>query len=546
MPRISTALTVLGLGLAAIVAAAQNAPQPPAISVSTRLVQVGVIVRDKNGPVADLTKDDFVLLDRGKTQKISVFSVESGAAPPSAQSAQPLPPNTFSDLPHFGRNRPRSVTIVLLDNLNTLSGSTPQPYETTPYWLEDHALANAKQHLLEFFKQLDPSDRIAVYGLTDSLHVLCDFACDRDQLMAVVGKYDATSKTQREEAEPGSMHTPQGRDFDEHIDADLQTLAALKNQGRAEATIAALTAIANHVADIPGRKNLLWLTANLPFSGEAIARILGRANISAYPVDARGLLPRSPTLSPEAGSNLGDAYVRGALGMNETPAETDNPIGVDAMQKMAEETGGRAFVNTNDLTGAIRDAVEDSAVTYTLGFYIGSDSLDAKFHELKVQVKREGLTTRYPKGYFAVRDAPPTKDQNWKMVVTAVHSPVESSVIPLQAQVDRISQPLPNSLRLLCSIDIHHLQLVQTGDLRQGSVSVYVIEQDGIGRVLSQWSKAYDLRLSEQQYAALLKSGLPFSQEVQPKAGVTTLRVLVEDPATAEIGSLIIPLSAIK
>jgi hypothetical protein len=131
-------------------------------------------------------------------------------------------------------------------------------------------------------------------------------------------------------------------------------------------------------------------------------------------------------------------------------------------------------------------------------------------------------------------------------VVTAVQSPIESSVIPLQAKVDRVSQPLPNSLRLLCSIDIHSLRLVQSGNLHKGAVSVYVIQQDGVGKVLSQWTKTYDLQLSEKQYAALLKSGMPFSQDVLPKAGLTTLRILVEDPATAEIGSLIIPLSQVK
>ncbi len=215
------------------------------------------------------------------------------------------------------------------------------------------------------------------------------------------------------------------------------------------------------------------------------------------------------------------------------------------MQKLADETGGEAFVNTNDITGAIRKAVEDSAVTYTLGFYIDPHAADGKFHELKVQVRREGLTIRYPKGYFADDDAAPTKDQNWKTVLTAVQSPIESSVIPLQAKVDRVNEPLPNSLRILCSIDIHDLRLVQTGDLRRGAVSVYVIQQDEAGKVLSQWSETYDLRLSVKQYTALLKSGMPFRQDVQPKAGATTVRVLVEDPATAEVGSLIIPLSQV-
>jgi VWFA-related protein len=545
MTRISTALAFFALGLAAITASAQNTPQAPAISVSTRLVQVGVIVRDKNGPVADLKKDDFAVLDRGKAQKISVFSVESSES--ALQDAQPLPQNTFSDLPQYANNKPRSVTIVLLDNLNTLTGSAPLANETTPFWLEDLALANAKQHLLEFLNQLDPHDRLAIYGLTDTLHVLCDFTCDRAQLLAIVNRYDPTSKSQRDMAEPGQYHFPDQDSplFNNAMSAGEKHLAELNNGARAEASMAALTAIAAHVANIPGRKNLLWLTANLPFSGAAIARILARANIAAYPVDARGLLPLTPANTRDD-IGFGEGQARSVLGLTARTEQSDQPTGIDAMQKMADDTGGRAFVNTNDLTGAIRKAIEDSAVTYTLGFYIATDSLDGQFHELKVQVKREGLTIRYPKEYFAGEDAAPTKDQNWKTVVTAVQSPIESSVIPLQAKVDRVDQPLPNSLKLMCSIDIHELRLVQTGDLRKGAVSVYVVQQDGAGKVLSQWNKTYDLRLSEKQYAALLKSGMPFSQDVQPKTSTTTLRILVEDPATAEVGSLIIPLSEIK
>jgi hypothetical protein len=78
--RSPTAIALLTFGLAAIGVSAQNAPNPPAISVSTRLVQVGVIARDKNGPVADLTKDDFVLLDRGKPQNVLAAACAAVAA----------------------------------------------------------------------------------------------------------------------------------------------------------------------------------------------------------------------------------------------------------------------------------------------------------------------------------------------------------------------------------------------------------------------------------------------------------------------------------
>lgn len=52
----------------------------PQIRVSTRLVEIGVIVRDKNGPVSNLTKNDFTVLNRGKSQTIRIFAVKPSAA----------------------------------------------------------------------------------------------------------------------------------------------------------------------------------------------------------------------------------------------------------------------------------------------------------------------------------------------------------------------------------------------------------------------------------------------------------------------------------
>lgn len=542
MSRVSAVLAFIALALEAIAVSAQDAPQLPKIRVSTRLVQLEVIVRDKNGPVADLTKDDFVVLDRGKPQGISLFSVESGRS--ENHLVQPLPQNTFSDLPQDGVGAPRSLTIVLLDNLNTLSGSAPLPYETTPFWLEDHALANAKQRLIEFLKQADPRDRIAIYGLTQSLHVLCDFTCDREQLLSVVSKYDVTSHTQRDTAEPGNFHLPNTPDVvSEHLDEEAQELAALNNQARAQTTMAALSAIAAHIADIPGRKNLLWLTANLPFSGRLMARILSRANIAAYPVDARGLLPRAPQ------GNLGgvvdaDAFALGTLGG--PPAMSPEPIGIGAMHDMADDTGGRAFVNTNDLTGAIRQAIDDSAVTYTLGFYIRNESIDGKFHEIKLEVKRKGVILHYPKGYFAFQDLSVTKEENHSNMLAAVHSPIESSAIPVQVRIERVEKPLPHCLSISGSIDIHKVQILQNAGVRKVALDVVTVEQDQSGKVVAQSGSTINVDFSDKRYTDYVKSGVPFHQYVQPKADATTLRILVEDPSNAEVGSLIIPLSAIK
>lgn len=526
-----------------LLATRQQQAKQPVLHETTHLVHVSVIVTDKNGhPVTDLSQGEFIVKDRGRVQKIGLFSRDAANA--ASQERQVLPRNMFSDQPQYNGESPNGVTIVLLDNLNSITGSAPLPYEDTPYWLEDHALANAKQHLMAFLKDLDPNDRIAIYGLTDRLHVLCDFTCSRQQLLEVVSKYDATSQTMREAVEPGNSHTNPAMapgDFNEPLDQSAQALAAMNNERREEATMAALAAIAAHAADIPGRKNLLWLTSNLPFSGDAIARVLARGNIVAYPLDARGLLPRAPR-ETFTGVVDEDAYARGQMGA--PPAMSQQPVGIPAMERMADDTGGRALVNTNDLTSAIRSVVEESAVTYTLGFYVDAKSLDGKLHELKVQVTRPGLSVRYPKGYFAFKDEPATKNEQQENFLAAVRSPLDSAAIPLVVRAVRVDQPA-DTVQIAGSIGLKDLEMDEQNGTRNGIVDLYFIAQDAAGNVLGQAATHLRLKLTEQQYQDYLKSGITFRDQLRVKKETAVVRVVVQDPATSEVGSVIIPLSKI-
>src|SRR5579863_1258196 len=115
-----------------------ESPESPVVRSATHLVRLNVIVDDKTGhPVSNLRQQDFTVTDRGHPEKIGFFSIDSATT--TTQPRAPLPQNTFSDEPRYHRGSPNGVTIVLLDNLNTLTGAAPDPYETTPFWLEDHA-----------------------------------------------------------------------------------------------------------------------------------------------------------------------------------------------------------------------------------------------------------------------------------------------------------------------------------------------------------------------------------------------------------------------
>jgi hypothetical protein len=82
-------LFVVGIAAGANSVRAQtDASQQQPLRATTRLVQIAVLVQDKNGnPVTGLTKDDFEIFDRKKPQKIDLFSVETNEASPHSRVA---------------------------------------------------------------------------------------------------------------------------------------------------------------------------------------------------------------------------------------------------------------------------------------------------------------------------------------------------------------------------------------------------------------------------------------------------------------------------
>src|SRR5579872_3457611 len=389
---------------------AQDRPvSEPVIRTSTRLVEVSVIVPDKHGAVADLAKDAFILTDRGKPREISVFSVQSSDVGPRTSKC-------FAAEHVLEQQRRRSIKR---------NGS--------PARRREHAFRRPGFRETAFdqlLKTVDPRDRIALYTLGKSLRVLRDFD-HPEKLRQILAGRVSSATTDFTTAAPEPSNT--GSDIlDVFLNQSNQVLANAVNRDRASITINAFLSIADHLAQIPGPKNVVWVTGGLPFSIAGAERALNRANIGLYPVDARGLvgLPAQLTAS---GPGFGRTIKPGSISLN--------PAGLETLKQLADLTGGKAFYDTNDISGAIRTAVEDTAATYTLGFYPDSDSLDGKFHQLKVQLKRPGLEVRSRRGYYAVKNSPATERVNLDNPPTALWSPLESSTIALEAEFTVRTRP---------------------------------------------------------------------------------------------------------
>src|ERR1035441_8940974 len=119
--------------------------------------------------------------------------------------------------------------------------------------------------------------------------------------------------------------------------------------------------------------------------------------MAIYPVDARGLMVIQAYQASvsDAPSNQLTSWLA-AIGNAQI-----------TMEELADRTGGKAFYNTNDIAGSVRKAIDDTKVSYVMGFYPEEADIDGKYHELRVQVPgRKGLELRARQGYYAGDKAP--------------------------------------------------------------------------------------------------------------------------------------------
>jgi len=507
--------------------------QPPsALRVTTRLVEVNVIVQDRAGqPVSDLTRDDFVVLDKGRDQPIAFFSKESVATPRAP--SPPLPPDIFTNHLEESAASPTSATAILLDGLNTRFAD--QPY--------------ARQQIVRFLGQLQPQDCVALYALGQGLRVVHDFTQNAQLLL------DALA---REEKHPSLGILDSGREepltgwgeFDVWMGELNRGVAEKYRADRALRTIRSLLAIANHLERLPGRKNLIWVAGSFPawfnrgsvpaleklrsghnnFDPEIAraARALDNASLAIYPVDARGLVAPEE-FSPDRGSIS-----------RELPGPGSREFG--AMRELAERTGGRAFYNTNDIRGAIRQAADDSRVTYVLGFYPAHSAWDGRFREIKVRVKRPGLQVRHRRGYFALPEESSEESYRRGILDAAMWSPLNATRLGLTVR----AVPVGNALELVLRLDPQDITLQQQDGKWVGALDKMIVQLAPGERNLQGVSHVVNLQMDEATYQQMKQMGalvLTDHLEVVPEA--TLLRILVRDVPSGALGSVSITLQRV-
>jgi VWFA-related protein len=573
--------------------AQEPAASAPTITIrtNTRLVVVDAVVTDKKGqPVTGLKAEDFVLEENGKKQRIAFFT------PPGTPQtgAQPLPPGVLSNRPEF--LKPAGVpTVLLLDAAN--SSFKDQAY--------------GRWQMLKYVyveEQSHAGTPTAVMTLSDHLHVLQGFTSDPEILAAAIrnlrpqeqarqrgASSRSTNFNGNETPGPGLISATKISLAQAEV-AGFQNLVTANNlEDRTVVTIAAMQELSRLLAGLPGRKNVVWVTSDFPFDlipqdpnmsdAEVIAEHhgggggsvgisapgsmvavprqlhveaikqaesqLASANIAIYPVDVGGLVSGMEGSSAVHSSGLyADDLSQGALRQT-----TGLQANQGSMEEVAAETGGKAYLNQNEIRLAESQAASDDKASYALGYYPSSEKWDGRYRNIKIKLNeitssRGDTQIRYRKGYFAIEpgEAKHNNNNNDNSYEEDVASALQVNAPATQVTFMAQTKPTnPGKMQVTFLIDAHTLSVEDSGDgvkidgVRM-NVNLYAAIYSADGKMLGNRGIKIDRVFDAASYQQILAKGMMVPIDIEIPAGGTELRLAVLDNKTGSIGTVSGPL----
>lgn len=541
-------------------ASAEPAPSAQ-LRVKVPLVLEDLVVQDHDGnAVHGLKASDLTVTEDGKP--VTPRNFEEHTTTQQSAAALKLPdlgPNTFTNL--VANPNAESWNILLLDALNT------------PLADQD----DVQRQMLDYLKTLTPGAPFAIFALDTRLQLLQGFTADPNLLRAAIEQREKNPHLSPllnqtiSVDQDWQMRGPKGlSDVVAGLwgvsPADAAAVRGVEAgqrannaQRRGAGTTEALVQLGRYLAGLPGRKNLIWFSASFPVG--AIPNILVQERVAVYPVDARGgVTPPPPPPPPPYFSLRYDQEVAAGLAAFQNAVLAEHT----AMTNLAEETGGKAFYDTNDLKKVIESAINDGDDFYTFSYTPPEAKLDSSFRKIDMKARRPDLKLSYRTGYTAVDPNAPVRDPDSSarsalQDALRLSAPPATQILfevqlhPEDAAVDRITagskpdaalmKPPYRRHELVYRVNIGDALFTASGDgSRHGSLDFAVFVYRADGALVNQTVNKIKLDLPATAYAEMNRRGLSIGQTVEsPAKGDYFLRILVYDPNSDRVGAVEIP-----
>lgn len=582
-------------------AAAPQAPKPspaapaavsvPFLHTGANLVLLDVVIDNRDKVIRGLGKEHFHILQDGREQPLTVFEEHTASSAPVSAHLPELPPHTFTNVP-VSAEAP-AVNVLLLDALNT-------PTEDQMYM---------RQQMLGYLAKVRPGAPFAIFTLASRLRLVTGFTTDVSEIVKAMTSSRTSPQTspllapamgdsanalsdQLAATIPGATDTPSASALTDAVTSLQQfeaDTAAFQTDLRVRMTLDAMQQLARYLSAIPGRKNLIWFSGSFPLAldpdetlrspfqamrnyaddVQKASRLLAAARVAVYPVDDRGLMT-SPTFqatyrlsaNPAAARN-GGSFARDTMKFSQ---QTYNEHA--SMQQIAEQTGGKEYIDTNGLKEAVADAVENGSNYYTVGYIPANLKLDGQFHKLQVRVDGANYKLSYRRGFYADSSDKPSQGslaQPSLIAASLLHSMPSASQIRFQARILPASDPAFQNLKQsdgpagemsaslkppahryildlnLQATDFAYRELAD--NIHQAAVEIAVVAYDDEGKPLNRFDRGFRIALPPSQYAAVLSKGIPVRAALDLPAGHAFLRFAIYDMETARVGTLEVPIA---
>jgi VWFA-related protein len=554
------------------------------------VVLVDVVVKNANDrQVYGLTQKDFQILEDGKQQSISVLEEHNGA-PPEPAKMPAMPPGVFTNFPLIKASG--SVNVLLLDALNTQ--------------VSDQSFV--REQLVRYLNSLPTGTRLAVFSLTSNLLMLQPVTTNPALLLDALTHKQAEGRPKlgkRPEFVSPLLVPSTEADADDWQNAEMTAnlagetelaLQAMQHRGfaqmtklqgdsRIDLTLLALQQLARYLSAIPGRKNLIWFSSSFPITlvpnpiatdpFEALRRFGGRvqktanlltaAQVAIYPIAAEGLVEN---LGYDAdASEIG--HTRGSLLPQGQPGNRDRDTRYLSMDEIAENTGGKAFYNTNGLKDALAQAINEGAHYYTLVYPPSNKKLDGRYRRIEVKLPDGKYKLAYRRGYYS--DSPQNSKGTKDQPVSDPLFPLMRHGLPNFAQIvykikvlPSASPPAPGTppagdnqeikgpftrYGVDFAINVQDLNLESAVDgLHNGSLEAMVVVYDHDGKTLNLLMRKPEISLSRQTYGAAEAVGVQLHYDIDvPKDEISKgdiyLRTGIYDLISSNVGTLEVPLA---
>ncbi len=417
-------VVVLALVLAQANVVSQQAPTDYTFHATTELVLVNVTVRDRNGnPVRDLKRDDFTVLEDNKPQPVISFDLENtDAVLSTAATEAPLlgktQPHTSAASQEALATRPlkdRRLVILFFDL------SSMQPDEV------DRATTAAQNYV---DKQMVAADLVSVVSLGDTLAVNQDFTSDRALLKKALQNFNLGAGGGFEEGSVGSTEGTAETGGSFTVD---DTEYNIFNTDR---RLQALRSIADKLSHIEEKKSLIYFSSGMDRTGienqsqlRSATNAAVKANMAIYTMDIRGLQALVP------GGEAQNASLRGTSpysGKSVSSAFDSNATTQETLVTLAGDTGGKAFLDSNDFSKVFTGVQQDSSLYYLLGYRSSNPERDGRFRRITVKINRPGLKLDFRRGYYAPADfRHSTRDDRERQLDEELASDLSSTDLPV-------------------------------------------------------------------------------------------------------------------